>query len=461
MKPGLPSSSAEWEFYDSLWQDRAWMVRRVDRVSVIDRNRVQLNITFTIDNSAILQSIEETGLSTLYSSKGDSEVFQVPLPLFQWERAPILDVDVRDGNGQRLAIATGDTNTRMAECIVLHKAFGSDSLLDNLEKNPLFARFYFDLFYVLRTGSYRKYEVLVSYVDEISKSYVNGVLTESQENELDYFQFWNHFFQKTDLYTLITLMQSHIFVTYVEVNPTVDFQVISCRLVYDNKFDVGKLQFGRAVYPNDIRSTGFNGVDRHVHVRVEAPHGMRIAYLELSDIQDGSLVPRNKLRYKTTPEFVELVRKRENGSDETGMALTLYYTPKRSTFVSPATFLSFIYCIMLAVALFSNPDQTDINTVAILTAVPAIAAAFLTKDITHDLASHVCERSRWIFAYVSAAVFLSSTILITLSGTSFSWLAYVIGTVALLASGVFLMSNSWSLIRMRRYIKAGCTIRDK
>lgn len=61
---------SEWEFYEALWQERAWMVRLVDRVSVIDRNRVQLSISFTISNDAIVQTLRDAGLFCAHDEQG-------------------------------------------------------------------------------------------------------------------------------------------------------------------------------------------------------------------------------------------------------------------------------------------------------------------------------------------------------------------------------------------------------
>lgn len=451
----------EWKFYEALWRERNWMVRRVDRTSIIDRNRVQLDITFTIDNRAILRLISE--VKEIWASQLENAEkvpfgsISVPLPLFQWERAPILDVDVRDRNGGRLAVATGDANIKIAECILLHQAYDAGFLDSNLELD-LFNRFSSDLFYVLRTGSYRRCEILLTQADEILRSNSDGTLTESQAKELSYLQeYWTPFFRLTDGDTLASFMQSHIFVSYVEISSATDYQVISCRLVYNNVFEIGKFQFGRDTYRHDIEATGFDSLDKRVHVRVQAPQGMRIAYLELTNIEDGNLVPASHLRAKMTPDFVELLRNNEDGYDKVGMSITLHYMPKRSTFVSPATVLSLVYCAMLVIVMIPNAE-TEIA--AILAAVPTIAAAFLSKDIAHDIASHVCERSRWMFAYVSAAVFLSSTMLSVLSSTNFVWFARTISLLTLTTSFLFLASNVLSLKRMRRLMMTGCCIRD-
>lgn len=448
---------SEWEFYEALWQERAWMVRRVDRVSVIDRNRVQLSISFTISNDAIVQTLRDAGLFCAHDEQDSLSALQIALPLFQWERKPILDVDVRDSSGQRLAVATGNTNIRIAESILLHKAYSSGSPIGRSNVDPLFERLSSDLFYVLRTGSYRRYEILASQAEGILKEGADGILTEAQETELDYFHYWNDFLQFTDLDVLATLMQSHIFIVYVNVDPRVNQQVISCRLVVDNKFELGKPEFGRATYRHEIRATGFHSQDRRVHVRLESPHGMRIAFLELTKIHDQTPVASEQMRSNITPEFVELIRRSDGGNDEVGMRITLHYMPKRSTFVAPSTFLSMSYCaVILVSSLVPNPG--DIS-VAILTAVPAIAAASLTKDINHDLASHVCERSRWAFAYISIAVLLSSMLMASLQETRYAWVAWTLQCFTFVASAVFLASSSKSLWTMRRYIKLGCHIR--
>ena len=58
------------------------MVRRVDRVSVVDRDRIQLNMTFTIDNRRIRECLKKHGFD-------DANMKQVPLPLFLWKKEPV------------------------------------------------------------------------------------------------------------------------------------------------------------------------------------------------------------------------------------------------------------------------------------------------------------------------------------------------------------------------------------
>lgn len=62
------------------------MLRRVDRVSLVDRNRIQLNITFAVDARIIRELLSKSGLA-------DSGMQQIPLPLFLWKKEPVLDVD--------------------------------------------------------------------------------------------------------------------------------------------------------------------------------------------------------------------------------------------------------------------------------------------------------------------------------------------------------------------------------
>lgn len=86
MIPDVFSTLQGWDFYRAMWKERDWMLRRVDRVSLVDRNRIQLNITFAVDARIIRELLSKSGLA-------DSGMQQIPLPLFLWKKEPVLDVD--------------------------------------------------------------------------------------------------------------------------------------------------------------------------------------------------------------------------------------------------------------------------------------------------------------------------------------------------------------------------------
>jgi hypothetical protein len=90
----------------------------------------------------------------------------------------------------------------------------------------------------------------------------------------------------------------------------------------------------------------------------------------------------------------------------------------------------------------------------------AIGAAFLTRDLQHDIASQVSERSRWSFGIASALVFISS-FLVGIKATSgfLYYLTIAITVIAFIFSSIYALSTGASLHRMRRKIAAGCQLR--
>lgn len=134
--------------------------------------------------------------------------------------------------------------------------------------------------------------------------------------------------ERVDKEPLSAFIHSYIFLVYVDVKQDVDLQVISCRLTYANDFEPGPLKPVRSGYKHDVWATGFDGQDRRVHVRVEAPPGMKMSKVCLIDRRDPKIHYDSKdIRSVLTPQLIELVRSSENGVDERAIRLQLIYMP--------------------------------------------------------------------------------------------------------------------------------------
>lgn len=437
-------SPSEWKYFYSLWRQRSWMIRRVDRVSVVDRDRTQLNMTFTIDNRRIRDYLRENGFD-------ETEINQIPLPLFLWGKEPVLDVDVKSGSGRRLPVASKDANTYFARCVLLAQAKMDE--LDGWGCMHRFARFHSDLDTILVQNDLKR---LTAMVDDLERLTVDSLqLTEFENEQLQYFRYWVHFLTNVDGRLLSTFMHSYVFLVYIDFKPDSDIQVISCRFVYKNKFVLGRPKPGRVNYRHNILSTGFDGVDRRVHVRVEAPEGLRISRIELIDQRQANKRYTNKdVQSILTPNLVELVRTRDASAH--AMNLRVYYMPQRSAFIVPSMFLAVAYAFSLVVSLLFICFNHEVPTPSPFAGVGllAIGSAFLTRDFKHDIAAHVCERSRNVFAIISLSIFVYS-IMIGVIGTHTT---AVFGLIILAAVLIYIASTGIAIWRMCREVKRGCRI---
>ena len=437
-------SPNEWRCFHSLWTQRSWMVRRVDRVSVVDRDRIQLNMTFTIDNRRIRECLKKHGFD-------DANMKQVPLPLFLWKKEPVLDVDVKSDSGRRLPVASKDANTYFARCVLLAQAKMDE--LDGWGCMHRFARFHSDLDTILVQNDLKR---LTAMVNDLERLTVDSLqLTEFENEQLQYFRYWVHFLTTDDKQLLSTFMHFYVFLVYIDFEPNAAIQVISCRFVYKCKFVLDRSRFGRSNYKHDILTTGFNGIDHRVHVRVEAPEGLRISRIELIDQQQANKRYTNKdVQSILTPNLVELVRTRDASAH--AMNLRVYYMPQRSAFIVPSMFLAVAYAFSLVVSLLFICFNHEVPTPSPFAGVGllAIGSAFLTRDFKHDIAAHVCERSRNVFAIISLSIFVYS-IMIGVVGTHTT---AVFGLIILAAVLIYIASTGIAIWRMCREVKRGCRI---
>ena len=421
------------------------MVRRVDRVSVVDRDRIQLNMTFTIDNRRIRECLKKHGFD-------DANMKQVPLPLFLWKKEPVLDVDVKSGSGRRLPVASKDANTYFARCVLLAQTKMDE--LDGWECMYRFAKFHSDLDTILVQNDLKR---LTAMVNDLERLTVDSLqLTEFENEQLQYFRYWVHFLTNGGGQLLSIFMHFYVFLVYIDFEPNADIQVISCRFVYKCKFTLDQPRFGRSSYKHDILTTGFDSPDRRVHVRVEAPEGLRTSRIELIDRRQANKRYTDKdVQSILTPNLIELVRTRDASAH--AMNLRVYYMPQRSAFIVPSTFLAVAYAFSLVMSLlliYFNHEVPTPSPFAGVMGLLAISSAFLTRDFKHDIAAHVCERSRNVFAIISLFIFVYS-IMIGVVGTHTT---VVVGLIILVAVLIYIMSTGIAIWKMCREVKRGCRI---
>lgn len=421
------------------------MVRRVDRVSVVDRDRIQLNMTFTIDNRRIRECLKKHDFD-------DANMKQVPLPLFLWKKEPVLDVDVKSGSGRRLPVASKDANTYFARCVLLAQTKMDE--LDGWECMYRFARFHSDLDAILVQNDLKR---LTAMVNDLERLTVDSLqLTEFENEQLQYFRYWVHFLTNGGGQLLSIFMHFYVFLVYIDFEPNADIQVISCRFVYKCKFTLDQPRFGRSSYKHDILTTGFDSPDRRVHVRVEAPEGLRTSRIELIDRRQANKRYTDKdVQSILTPNLIELVRTRDASAH--AMNLRVYYMPQRSAFIVPSTFLAVAYAFSLVMSLlliYFNHEVPTPSPFAGVMGLLAISSAFLTRDFKHDIAAHVCERSRNVFAIISLFIFVYS-IMIGVVGTHTT---VVVGLIILVAVLIYIMSTGIAIWKMCREVKRGCRI---
>lgn len=455
----------EWDLHASLWTDRSWMVRRVDRVSIVDRERVQLSITFTIDNRVIQNLLEKYGYEV-------SRSLQIPLPLFLWKKEPVLDVDVRSDSGRRLPVVTRDQSTYFAQSILM-SGVEIDDLIATDSGRIQFASFMTELHALLAQN--KPSHDLDALPDEIGKTILNSKgreFTQSEKQRLNRILYWIAFSEKVTEERIREFVNSYIFMTRVEIDPSIDVQVIHCRFVYKNKFKLDRPSFGRATYHYDILATGFDTLDERVHVRLEAPAGTRIVEVcpIIQNRNQEKVVyhdAKEILQSVLTSNLVELVRSRmtisdnDRSVDDFIIRIRLIFMPRRSAFLTPSFFLSLAYfcCLVTVVSLLCFDRQATPPFTGI-TGLLAIGAAFLTRDLQHDISSHVSERTRWAFGVVSALVFISSFLTGINASSGFPYCMTVsVALVALVCSGIYALNTGVVLYRMRARVTAGCQLR--
>ena len=188
---------------------------------------------------------------------------------------------------------------------------------------------------------------------------------------------------------------------------------------------------------------------------------MKMSKVCLIDRRDPKIHYDSKdIRSVLTPQLIELVRSSENGVDERAIRLQLIYMPRRTAFIMPSTLLSGAYIACLIQVLISLLCDQKISIFpASIMGLLAMGAAFLTRDLQHDIASLVCVRSRLTFGIISLFVFLSGVLATFSSSMSLVKLFSVVVTGgALLSASLYCVCNTISLLIMWQADRRGCQL---
>ncbi|SDM76968.1 hypothetical protein SAMN04487766_106184 [Actinomyces ruminicola] len=457
-------SPDSWRFFSELWRERSWVVRRVDQVKFLDRDRVQLSISFTIDNDRVRKVANQCNVGCTSG--------QVPLPLLLRQRTPILDLDTFDDIGRSLPVVSGSVNTYMAECILLTQAFPKPDFSDT-DQQELFLRLSRDLFSSIRDGEQKAFNDLEKELERETRPHSNDDDNESDrqidsyyEAEFEYYTYVQRFLDSVDVNDLDAFMQYHIFAVYVDCFSRRGQQVIKCRFVYPSGFEVGPAQFGRAFYRHEVGSGNPSSLDGRYHIRVEAPAGMRIASFDLYNVtvKDDSpskrRMDKTMSRVSSTPSFLE-VRVGDSVVKRTSeVRLDIAYTPMRSALIVPAVCLAAVYILMCIVLMQIHEPFTAYDGVAAVIAVlPTVAATVLLRSQVHDIARRASARTRFWTMVLATLMFIMCVVyalnLPIIVVLSVGW-ATIVLSAGFLASGLVSIGRiSWHNSKYKKESFAG------
>jgi hypothetical protein len=108
-----PREVATWGvFFASLLEDPSWVGRRVETIRLLDRSRVERRISLDVDFDDVRARVHEAGLPA-------SALQDLPLPVAFLRKQLLFDLDVSDGGGQSLSVATSDVDAAASGSLIL------------------------------------------------------------------------------------------------------------------------------------------------------------------------------------------------------------------------------------------------------------------------------------------------------------------------------------------------------
>lgn len=114
-----------------LHADPSWIFRRVETIHIVDSHRIERHLTLDIDVDAIMQIADKSGIQTpafqfiqtpgfqSEPSSGKDPVCGLYVPITTLDKNLLMDLDVRDGSGNALPVATADENSYAAQACML------------------------------------------------------------------------------------------------------------------------------------------------------------------------------------------------------------------------------------------------------------------------------------------------------------------------------------------------------
>lgn len=362
-------------YYDDLSRDVNWIKRRVETIRILDDRRIERRITLDIDARELRRRARR---HAVFSRR-------LPLPIATLAKELQLDVDVRNAQGEPMAVTTSAEDSHLAHALVLSTLRRNGIWSPSLPPGVIVG-----LYDLVVRPSLDRLERIVNDVLWDGEDLPGRPDADLQEDEREA---WARILEVDEAKDLLRgLAQNYLFAVETELERPVI--VIKLRYVEQVRMRVpnpiSQLGFTPSRFP--IPVNGSIGTAAREHVRIVAPDEalMGRAILRL----DGTKRPETEYGYRQGSERVVVY--------SSGLARGYYdvivkIRPVLGVFFAPA-FLSSIFLVLLLAAAFylegadcrfSRESSNADASVAILALVPSLSAIYFTRVGEHHLVARL------------------------------------------------------------------------
>lgn len=385
-------------YFRGLIDDRSWVSRRVETVTVLDRNRIERNISFDLDHAR---------LQTGEAAPTDDGDYLLPVAILR--KRLLLDLDVKDASGHAMSVVTSQGDSRAALSVMYAVLRGEFPAL------------------VVPPAASARLESLLRH--ESSRDFANLLYTLNPPKLVRRFQtfgrlhklnlhdderaFWLDILAKPQIRTvLFELVLSYMLIVRL---PKVDSSNRIIKLRYVDQavaFRIKVLQQLSIVSTRIPVPAGGIGFASREHTRVDAPYGTRIIDAELRSGRGGGRKVNPDL-YERRISFDRAVI--YTSQLERGNYLVWVKTLARSgTFTIPSILSTFLMACLAALILGLQSQHQNLDwlngrsgsVVALLTLVPSLTVAYFARPGEHELIGRLLALPR-IFVFAAALSVLS------------------------------------------------------
>lgn len=446
MRSELPAGPVKWSGHEALGRyllglhrNVDWILRRVETVQLLDTERIQRSTTLDIDCVALAECARAAGVS-LESDDAGSVV--LPIPLVILPKTLLLDIDVRDGQGQVVPVAVSDRDSAAAQLMMLARV--KESGVDPETLNLNVQQKFYDIAAQMPSEEDRQAIVGESLGDVTVDlwSLRPGLGISSEQVELYYTLFDDP--ELVDLALTFSVQYQLMVPVRVGSDSTAVLKFRHVEIVAKELIPSRKSRWGLESFGFLIDAPAISRAARE-HFRVLAPPGTRLASVSLVTFSEGAQggprtpsLSSTDYQTRTASDRAIVYTRRVIPGDYTAL---ISLRPQRGGFVRPSL-IALAGCFVLlaggAVAqqftgVLTRKDSNVEAAVAILAIFPSIMSAYIVREGEHPIVRKLLFYPRLAVLASAGCTLLASGAVVV--GLSSSWVLWLWTLFAIVTAG--------------------------
>jgi hypothetical protein len=450
-----------------LHRDRRWILRRVEKLQLLDDHTLERRITFDIDLDALRGHVRAADL--------EPQTY-IPVPLLRLAKAPLKDIDIVDGSGAVCPLLTRQQDSHLVAAMIMHEATGLEISGETAEQ----------LFNMVRHHSGELFDEIpdIAFGETTTSELIPSMSAHTRAT-------WQRLLENSKMLAqMFFYSRNFLFLPQVSLSSEKSVEVVKVRLLEDVSADVHQPAksfsleaFGLAPSRHTVTVGGL-GFAQSDHVRMNAPSDSFIRSAELRKavtdplleqeqdqvtdgrLHNGRLAPLDRVAfYRTAAPIGQRL-------------LTIWLEPSRGVFLLPGFLTTALLAFFLLCATFlqatdkrfsdsplqfgydsakrlweqtSQVSPSSDSAVTLLVLVPSLVAIYLTRRDEHKIVTRLMAVPRFMVMISAAGAIASAAATSAAVAPGLLFVIYLVSSlVATLAAGMLLVPLirvSWFLSR--------------